>query len=103
MGDLHLEPEVVERCGDRLAAAGAAVDAQSRSFTGTRELAAAHPGIASALTLDFCRRNWSDRIESHGTGIRLLGDNLHFAVREYQAADARHAALLRGHSRVPGE
>ncbi len=103
MSDLHMEPDVVERCGDRLTDSGSAVAAQSRSFTGTRELTAAHPGIASALTLDFCRRNWSDRIESHGTETGLLGENFHFAVREYLVADARHAALLRGHSRVPGE
>ncbi|WP_436521098.1 hypothetical protein [Actinoplanes sp. HUAS TT8] len=103
MSDLHMEPDVVERCGDRLDDSGHAVSAQSRSFTQTRALTAAHPGISSALTLDFCRRNWADRIESHGNETALLGDNFHFAVREYQAADARHAALLRGHSRVPGE
>lgn len=98
-----MEPDVVERCGDRLTDSGHAVSAQARSFGETRSLTAAHPGIASALTLDFCRRNWSDRIDGHSTEINLLGDNFHFAVREYLVADARHAALLRGHSRVPGE
>ncbi|GLW27487.1 hypothetical protein [Actinoplanes regularis] len=103
MSDLHMEPDVVERCGDRLTETGGAVAAQARSFAGTRALTAAHPGISSALTLDFCRRNWSDRIDGHGTETSVLGDGFHYAVREYLVADARHAALLRGHSRVPGE